>query len=201
MPVKTGYRPAPGSTTFRGKGGPMLATYAIADSPLGRLLMGATAAGIRAVSLGDADDVLLAGLEHSWPGVSWRRDAVGLAPMVDALLCHLRGALPEVTLPLDVSATPFQKRVWAALRHIPYGETRSYGAVANCVRRPGAARAVARACAANPVALLVPCHRVVREDGAPGGYRWGTTRKRRLLELERAGLRAAPMLAHVGTPG
>ena len=163
----------------------MLATYTIADSPLGRLLVGATAAGIAAVRLGDADDVLLAGLDRDWLGGIPQRDAAGLAPTVDALLRHLRGATPELTVPLDVSGTPFEKRVWAAVRRIPYGETRSYGAVAEIVLRPGAARAVARACAANPVALLIPCHRVVREDGAAGGYRWGITRKRRLLELER----------------
>ena len=121
-----------------------------------------------------------------------------LRPWVSAIVANLRGGGPPVSLPLDIQATAFQRRVWEALQQIPYGETRSYGDVARAVGAPSATRAVANACAANPVALVIPCHRVIRADGEVGGYRWGTERKRALLRLEREGrrppdsLRAAP---------
>jgi AraC family transcriptional regulator of adaptative response/methylated-DNA-[protein]-cysteine methyltransferase len=101
------------------------------------------------------------------------------------VLARLEGGGPDPRLPLDIRATAFQRRVWQALCAIPRGETRSYGAIARAIGRPSAARAVGRACASNPVALVIPCHRAVRGDGAPGGYAWGIERKRRLLERER----------------
>ena len=165
--------------------------YTIVDSPsplpLGRLLVAATSRGVCAVRLGRSDAALEAELAREHPDVELRQDGAPLAPWVDTLLRHLAGRAARLDLPLDVEATAFQQRVWQALRAIPYGETRSYGAVAEAVGHPGAARAVARACAANPVALVIPCHRVVREDGNLGGYRWGLERKKRLLEKERRG--------------
>ena len=112
-----------------------------------------------------------------------------LSAQVKALLDHLRGRAPHVDLPIDVRATAFQWGVWKQLQAIPYGETRTYQQVAASMGRPSATRAVARACATNPVALVIPCHRVVRTDGSMGGYRWGIPRKRALLDLERRGSR------------
>src|SRR5213593_2770614 len=170
--------------------------YTIVDSPaplpLGRLLVGATTRGVCAVRLGRSDAALEAELAREYPDAELRRGrdrGAGCSPTgpaVNTLLRHLAGDAARLDLPLDVEATEFQQRVWQALRAIPYGETRSYGAVAEAIGHPGAARAVARACAANPVALVIPCHRVVRGDGEPGGYRWGVARKRLLLEQERA---------------
>ena len=169
--------------------------YTIVDSPsplpLGRLLVAATPRGVCAVRLGRSDAVLEAELAREHPDAELRRDGAPLAPWVNTLLRHLAGRAARLDLPLDVEATAFQRRVWQALRAIPYGATRSYGAVAEAIGHPGAARAVARACAANPVALVIPCHRVVREDGDPGGYRWGVTRKRLLLEQERSAAQLA----------
>src|SRR5216110_493427 len=169
--------------------------YTIVDSPaplpLGRLLVGATTRGVCAVRLGRSDAALEAALAREHPDMELRRDGAPLAPSVNTLLRHLTGDAARLDLPLDVEATALQQRVWQALRAIPYGETRSYGAVAEAVGHPGAARAVARACAANPVALVIPCHRVVRGDGDPGGYRWGVARKRLLLEQERSAAQLA----------
>ncbi|MGI8687814.1 MAG: methylated-DNA--[protein]-cysteine S-methyltransferase [Thermomicrobiales bacterium] len=106
---------------------------------------------------------------------------------MEAIIRHLQGQEPHLDLPLDVQATAFQWRVWEALQTIPYGSTRSYGEIARAIGQPTAARAVAQACATNRVALAIPCHRVVREDGAIGGYRWGIERKRTLLAQEHAG--------------
>jgi AraC family transcriptional regulator of adaptative response/methylated-DNA-[protein]-cysteine methyltransferase len=101
------------------------------------------------------------------------------------LLRHLRGKSLNSSLPLDIRATAFQRRVWAYLQSIPFGETKSYSEVAKAIGSPRACRAVARACATNPVAVAIPCHRVVREDGSMGGYRWGVERKKTLLQMER----------------
>lgn len=159
--------------------------YAIAGSPLGRLLVAATECGICFVSLGTRNEELEANLHAEFPAAEdIRRDDGALAPGVTAILDHLSGREPHIDLPLDIRATAFQRRVWEELRRIPLGETRSYGDVARALGRPQAQRAVAQACASNPVALVVPCHRVVRGDGAAGGYRWGAERKRRLLERE-----------------
>src|SRR5437016_7032327 len=169
--------------------------YTIVDAPaplsLGRLLVAATTRGVCAVRLGRSDAALEAELAREHPSAGLRRDGAPLAPWVNTLLRHLAGEAARLDLPFDVEATTFQRRVWQALRAIPYGETRSYGAVADAIGHPGAARAVARACAANPVALVIPCHRVVRGDGDPGGYRWGVARKRLLLEQERSAVQLA----------
>ena len=112
------------------------------------------------------------------------QDGGGLQSWVNALLRHLRGKDLNSSLPLDIRATAFQRRVWAYLQSIPFGETKSYSEVAKAIGKPRACRAVARACATNPVAVAIPCHRVVREDGSMGGYRWGVERKKTLLQME-----------------
>ena len=155
------------------------------DSPLGRLLVAGTERGVCAVSIADDDDALETRLATEFPAAERARDDATLATWVEAIVRHLRGEEPHLELPLDVRATAFQWRVWQALREIPYGTTRSYGEVARALGQPTAARAVARACATNPVPLVIPCHRVVREGGGLGGYRWGVERKRELLERER----------------
>jgi AraC family transcriptional regulator of adaptative response/methylated-DNA-[protein]-cysteine methyltransferase len=158
--------------------------YAIVQSPLGRLLVAATDRGVCAVKMASSDADLQRALTREYPNATLRVDSGGLARWTKAILGHLSGRRPRLDLPLDVQATAFQWQVWTALAAIPYGETRSYAEVAASIGRPTAARAVARACAANPVALAIPCHRVVPSAGGPGGYRWGTARKRALLAAE-----------------
>lgn len=173
--------------TYRRGGQGMKIGYAIAESPLGRLLVAATETGICAVSLGESDSDLIQALAREYPAAEIREDGSGLGEWVEALLEYLGGWQPHLDLPLDLRVTAFQQRVYQELRAIPYGETRTYQEVAAALGQPGAVRAVARACAANPVALLVPCHRVLRKDGRPGGYRWGLERKARLLAMESEG--------------
>ena len=171
-------------TLYRKGGKGMSITYTIVDCMLGRLLVAATDKGICAVSLGSSDEMLEAALAGEYPAAERRRDGSGLTQWVNALLAHLNGQQPHLQLPLDVQATAFQWRVWTELQNIPYGSTRSYSEIAGAVGNPNAARAVAQACASNPVAIVIPCHRVVRENGEPGGYRWGAERKERLLAQE-----------------
>jgi len=159
--------------------------YTIVDSPLGRLLVAATEKGVSAVYVADDDRRLERELREEYPGASVRRDDGTLTARVRPILAHLAGRASRLDLPLDVKATAFQWRVWQELRRIPSGETRTYGDVARAIGRPTATRAVARACATNPVSIVVPCHRVVGADGRLTGYRWGLDRKRRLLEAER----------------
>ena len=173
----------------RGGAGARIA-YTTAACPLGRLLVAATAQGICAVELGDADATLEAELRHDFPRATITRDDAELGEAVAAILQHLAGARPRLDLPIDAQGTAFQRRVWQALQAIPYGETRTYGALAAALGAPRAARAVGRACATNPVSLLVPCHRAVGADGGLTGYRWGLGRKEALLAAERAS--AAP---------
>lgn len=158
--------------------------YTIAASPLGQLLVAGTTNGICRVMLGDTVAGLEAELGREYPAARTQRADRALGRWVRAILAELEGDRPHINLPLDIRATAFQRRVWEALRTIPRGTTRSYGQIARAIGMPGAARAVGAACAANPVALLIPCHRVVRGDGSPGGYRWGGGRKKLLLEKE-----------------
>lgn len=152
---------------------------------LGRLLLAGTERGIRAVYLGDSNTQLETELASAFPAATLRREDAGLSAWVSALVNYLNGRQPCLDLPLDVRATTFQWRVWQQLRAIPYGSTRSYLDVAHALGRPNAVRAVARACASNPVSLIIPCHRVVRTDGGLGGYRWGLERKQALLAQEK----------------
>jgi AraC family transcriptional regulator, regulatory protein of adaptative response / methylated-DNA-[protein]-cysteine methyltransferase len=158
--------------------------YTCADSPLGRMLIAATERGVCSIQFAKSDGELLEGLRHEFPFAARKSDEGGLRSWAVALLKHMRGRELDSSLPLDIRATAFQRRVWTYLQSIPFGATRSYSQVAKGIGRPTAARAVARACATNPVAVAIPCHRVVREDGSMGGYRWGIERKKALLELE-----------------
>jgi AraC family transcriptional regulator of adaptative response/methylated-DNA-[protein]-cysteine methyltransferase len=159
--------------------------YLLTDSPLGRLLVAATPCGVCAVKLGDDDERLVSELRGEYPAAAVSPDDSELAGWVEMILDSLSPAAPDPRLPLDVRATAFQRLVWRELQRIPRGTTRSYREIARRIGRPTAARAVARACATNPVALVVPCHRVVRDDGGLGGYHWGVRRKRALLDAER----------------
>lgn len=175
-----------GMTPDKYRRGAIAATirYTIADSPLGRMLIAATEKGICAIQFARTDSELLEGLKREFPFAVRRPDDGELQAWVSTLLHHLRGKNLNSSLPLDIRATAFQRRVWAYLQSIPFGETKSYADVAKAIGKPRAVRAVARACATNPVAVAIPCHRVVREDGTMGGYRWGLERKKALLEME-----------------
>ena len=181
-PSQLGMTPA----TYRQGGAGMEIHYTIADSPLGRLLVASTSRGVSALYFGEFDARLEAALAKEYPRAEIRRDRNGLEASVGKILAHLRGREPHLDLPTDVQATAFKRRVWEELRRIPYGATRTYSQVARAIGQPAAIRAVARACATNPVSVVVPCHRVVREDGNLAGYRWGLDRKRTLIANEAA---------------
>jgi len=175
-----------GMTPDKYRRGAIAATirYTTADSPLGRMLIAATEKGICTIQFARTDSELIEGLKREFPFAVRRPDDGELRAWASTLLHHLRGKDLNSSLPLDIRATAFQRRVWAYLQSIPFGETKSYGEVAKAIGKPRAFRAVARACATNPVAVAIPCHRVVREDGSMGGYRWGLERKKTLLEME-----------------
>jgi AraC family transcriptional regulator of adaptative response/methylated-DNA-[protein]-cysteine methyltransferase len=158
--------------------------YAVVASPLGRLLVAATERGVCAITMGETDGDLVRALAEEYSAATIAPDRGAMAKWTKQILAHLAGRTPRLDLPLDVRATAFQWQVWNALAAIPRGETRSYAEVATAVGQPRAARAVARACATNPVALAIPCHRVVPKAGGVGGYKWGTARKKTLLERE-----------------
>jgi AraC family transcriptional regulator of adaptative response/methylated-DNA-[protein]-cysteine methyltransferase len=158
--------------------------YTSTNSPIGRMLIAATDKGICTIQFADTDEELEQGLKHEFPFANRRRDDAWLEEWKQALLRQLRGEQVKTELPLDIQATAFQRRVWSYLQAIPLGETRSYQQVAQSIGQPTAARAVARACATNPVAIAIPCHRIVRESGEMGGYRWGLERKKALLKME-----------------
>ena len=179
---------------YRRRGNGMSIRYTVVDSQLGRLLVGATKRGVCSVKMGDRDEDLETILRKEYPAAQIERaDAAEpgeLSHWVEALVQHIATGEQSVDLPLDVRVTAFQGRVYQALRAIANGQTRSYGEIAKDIRRPKAVRAVANACADNPVALIVPCHRVIRGNGDLGGYGGGVHRKRALLAREaRAALR------------
>ena len=185
-----------GMTPDRYRRGAIAATirYTCADSPLGRMLIAATERGICSIQFAHSDGELIEGLKREFPFAGRKVDAGGLQSWVSALLRQMRGKNPNSSsslksssssaLPLDIRATAFQRRVWTYLQAIPFGSTQSYSEVAKGIGQPRACRAVARACATNPVAVAIPCHRVVRENGDMGGYRWGVARKKALLAME-----------------
>jgi AraC family transcriptional regulator, regulatory protein of adaptative response / methylated-DNA-[protein]-cysteine methyltransferase len=183
-----------GMTPDKYRRGAIAATvrYAIADSPLGRMLVAATEKGVCAIQFARSDGELIEGLKREFPFAVRKPDQGGLQAWVETLLSTMSGEESNSALPLDIRATAFQRRVWTYLQSIPFGATRSYGQVAKAIGRPSASRAVARACATNPVAVAIPCHRVVRQDGDISGYRWGVGRKKALLEMEGRGLSAKP---------
>jgi AraC family transcriptional regulator of adaptative response/methylated-DNA-[protein]-cysteine methyltransferase len=158
--------------------------FTVVDSPLGRLLVAATDRGICRVALGESARDLEAMVRDEFHAAEITRDDDGLVPVVAEVLRRIVGQAPAADLPLDVRGTAFQLRVWQELRRIPRGETRTYGGIAAAVGTPGGARAVGRACGTNPVAVVVPCHRVVPAGGGLGGYAWGVDAKRYLLDHE-----------------
>ncbi|MEM7223411.1 MAG: methylated-DNA--[protein]-cysteine S-methyltransferase [Pseudomonadota bacterium] len=173
----------PASYAKGGKGARI--AYGTASTPLGRLLVAATDKGVCFVCLGDDDESLVETLEAEFPAAeSVQSDLGTIGPALELVCAYLAGEEPHLDLPLDIRATAFQRRVWQELIAIPAGETRSYGEVARNLGQPQAQRAVANACANNPLPLVIPCHRVVRSDGQIGGYRWGVQRKTALLEAE-----------------
>ena len=167
----------------RGGAGSEIA-YAVGDSPLGRLLVAATAKGICAVFMSDSDARLERAIRDEFPMANLVPEHPGLKRWMREIVRQLEGRRPRIELPLDIQATAFQWQVWNALSRIPYGETRTYKEVAASIGRPSAVRAVARACATNPVSVVIPCHRVVRTSGDLAGYRWGVDRKKALLAAE-----------------
>lgn len=173
-------------TVFRRGGAGETIRFAVGACSLGAVLVAATAKGVCAIALGDEPDALVHDLEDRFP----RAELVGGDPEFDSLVARVVGFVDApargLDLPLDIQGTTFQRRVWQALREIPAGETAGYGEIAERIGSPKAARAVARACASNPLAVAIPCHRVVRNDGGPSGYRWGVERKRALLAREAA---------------
>jgi AraC family transcriptional regulator of adaptative response/methylated-DNA-[protein]-cysteine methyltransferase len=174
---------------YRQGGGGVNITYAAFRSAVGLAMMGATDRGICFVQFGESREDLLAALRREYPAATLE-PAADPAPRefrqwMEALGAHLIGVRPRLDLPLDIQATAFQMRVWEYLRSIPYGKVESYGKVAEGIGQPAAVRAVARACASNRVALVIPCHRVIRGTGELGGYRWGVERKQALLDGER----------------
>lgn len=157
--------------------------FSVTESQLGPMLVAATERGLCAVRFGEPE-ALVTELRAEYPKAELREDAAPLQEYMAGIEAHLAGQNPALQLPTDAAGTEFQHRVWEALRAIPYGETRTYSDIAEALGDPNAVRAVARACATNPVALVVPCHRVVRKGGNLAGYRWGLDRKKKLLEQE-----------------
>ena len=180
-PAELGMTPA---TYGRGGEGASI-SFTTAESVFGRLLVAMTQRGVCAVKLGDTDDEMEKELRTEFPVATITRTDSTLRKPVEEILGQLSKRSPHVDLPLDIRSTAFQRQVWEKLRQIPYGQTVSYGDVAKSLGKPGAVRAVGRACARNPVALVIPCHRVVREDKTLGGYRWGLERKKKILAHER----------------
>lgn len=177
---KLGMTPA----TYKKGGKDMKIKYTIVDSPLGKLMVAATVKGICAVSFGETGAELKNELEQEFFAAEIEKDDAELEEAVTSILKGMNGERAILSLPLDIRGTAFQMRVWSELRKIPYGETRSYGQIAEKLGNRNAVRAVARACATNPVALINPCHRVIGADGKLSGYKWGIERKAELLKSE-----------------
>jgi AraC family transcriptional regulator of adaptative response/methylated-DNA-[protein]-cysteine methyltransferase len=174
----------PGAYRRRGVG--VTIHYSAVPTSLGLLLVAVTERGICSVSLGDDEATLVDALRTEFPAADLVRTTDARDRLVDAVVAHVEGTARAGDLPLDLRATAFQWQVWRALQRIPEGATRTYQEVARELGHPSAARAVARACASNRIAVLIPCHRVVRGDGGLGGYRWGMARKAALLAREGA---------------
>ena len=174
--------------SYRRGGAGVRISYTIADAPVGRVLVATTERGVCAVEIGATNGDVERALRHDFPNATIERNDDAHGTWVRAVLDRVRqpSATKPNRIPLDVNGTAFQLKVWAALQAIPAGEVRSYREVAESIGNPNAMRAVARACATNRIAVVIPCHRVVREDGDLAGYKWGVNRKRRLLEEEGA---------------
>ncbi len=174
----------PGAYRRRGVGTTI--HYTVVPTTLGLLLVAVTERGVCSVALGDSEESLVSALRNEYQAATLERATDARDRLIDAVVAHIEGRASDEEIPMDVRATAFQWQVWRALQRIPEGATRTYLAIAQELGRPSAARAVARACASNRVAVLIPCHRVIRGDGALGGYRWGIARKAALLAREHA---------------
>ncbi len=179
-PTHLGMTPAAYQQGGRGE----IVRYTIVESPLGQMLVAATNRGLCSVRLGESAIALEQELQQEFHNATLVASDIELHDWIQALVDYLNGTRQWSKLPFDVQATAFQLQVWEALRAIPAGTTASYSDIAEAIRQPKAVRAVARACATNPVALVIPCHRVVQKNGNLGGYRWGVNRKQSLLDLE-----------------
>lgn len=171
--------------TYRRAGQDTMVRFDVVACALGWLLVATTPKGVCAVTLGDDPTDLEANLHQNFAAAIIQRDRTGLQQMIQRVLQVVAGKEPHPALPLDIKATAFQRRVWQALCAVKQGQTHTYSQIAAAIGQPQAVRAVARACATNPVALLIPCHRILRSDGNLAGYRWGIERKRWLLEQEK----------------
>jgi AraC family transcriptional regulator of adaptative response/methylated-DNA-[protein]-cysteine methyltransferase len=172
-------------SNYRRGGAGMRINFSMIASPIGQVLVAATEQGVCSVKIGNSESSLVNDLRREYPAADIAANQQPNNEWVKAIAKHLRGDSPALDLPIDVQATAFQWKVWRALQQIPYGETRAYAEVARSIGKPKAVRAVASACANNPVAIVVPCHRVVPASGGTGRYRWGAERKAKLLERER----------------
>ena len=161
--------------------------YTVANTTLGKLLVAATDRGVSAVYLGESEKSLVEELRKEYAQAEIVRAGDGNGNWLNEIVRRVEGNAPSLELPLDIHATAFQRRVWQELQKIPRGTTRTYTQVARALGKPRSVRAVARACATNPVSIVVPCHRVIRTDGTLAGYRWGLQRKEKLLEREASG--------------
>jgi AraC family transcriptional regulator of adaptative response/methylated-DNA-[protein]-cysteine methyltransferase len=188
IPAQLGMTPS----AFRRKGEGVAIRYTVVSTELGKLLIATTERGVCSVRFGENDAALLREFKRDFEAAEIHRDDEGLKPLAAQLKQLLSGASAASTIPIDIQGTAFQQLVWETLRRIPRGETRSYAEVAQTIGRPKAVRAVANACASNPVALVVPCHRVVQKNGSLTGYRWGVKRKARLLEKEHSAVSSQP---------
>jgi AraC family transcriptional regulator of adaptative response/methylated-DNA-[protein]-cysteine methyltransferase len=182
IPAQLGMTPS----EFRRNGKGAEIRYCIFPTEFGRVLLATTARGLCAVRFGESEAALARGLSRDFRAATIQRDDSALQPLAERIQELLRGSLDPSRIPLDVRGTVFQQMVWSALRRIPRGETRTYSEIAAAIGKPKAVRAVAGACAANPLALVVPCHRVIQKGGKPSGYRWGAKRKTALLASERS---------------
>lgn len=174
----------PGSYKKRGAG--ELIQFALIRSELGLLILGATERGLAFLQFGESEEELKQALQSQFHAATIVENADALAVWIDAVTGYLSGKMRNIELPVDMRGTAFQQAVWRYLRCIPAGQTRTYKQVADAIGHPKAVRAVASACASNHVAMAIPCHRVIRQDGTMGGYRWGLERKEALLAKEKA---------------
>jgi AraC family transcriptional regulator of adaptative response/methylated-DNA-[protein]-cysteine methyltransferase len=183
IPAQLGMTPS----AFRQKGAGVAIRYTVLSTELGKMLIATTPRGVCAVRFGESDAALLRELKNDFAAADIHHDDEGLKLLAAQVAQLLSGTASAPEIALDIQGTAFQQLVWQALRRIPMGETRSYAEVASAIGRPTAVRAVANACASNPVAVVVPCHRVVQKNGSMAGYRWGVKRKAALLDREAAG--------------
>ncbi len=173
------------ASDYRARGKGLRIAYAVRASRLGQILVAASERGVCCVKLGADSRALERMLAEEYAAAELEKDARALAPAFVAIEAFLAGDASLAQVPLDVRGTAFQRRVWEELRRIPRGETRTYQQIAKAIGKPRAVRAVGSACGANPVALVIPCHRALRSDGGMGGYAWGVEKKAKLLALEK----------------